>query len=330
MYRAKAIIAMLSILCLTTVFLSIAIGSTKIYRLSELLSMNIFRDPIIMLRIERTICGIITGLALSIAGLLLQVAVRNPLAEPYTFGMASSAFFALLIAIVLIGFPPYYLSILITFLGSITTLIFLLWLSRILGLSPLTVILVGISLSAFFSGISHTLAFIVYTKTGYAVYLMLAGTLSLAKLYPDILVYTIATMVLIFMAYSMWKPLNAVLYGDEYAFQLGYNPRRYRAIAIAIASILTALSVAIVGVVAFIGLIVPHIARIVLRSEDMKLLMPLSSLIGIVIVLLSDIVVRIISRYSILGELPLGIITSIIGSIALASLTIKRAREVIS
>ena len=154
--------------------------------------------------------------------------------------------------------------------------------------------------------------------------LILLGSVSIARI-SEAPLYTIAILCGVATALAMWKRINAIILGDDFATQLGYDPRATRLILASLASILTAVSVSFVGIVSFVGLIAPHIARLIV-GDDARKHIPLSAISGALIVLLADIFVRAVSANSTLGELPISIPTSIVGAAVLSYLVISRAR----
>jgi len=318
-----------------SIIISLSIGSTS-YGIMDVLKTIAWSiglpvqpsNPVIFeLRFTRSIVAVLSGACLGIAGVLVQSITRNPLAEPFLLGLSSTALTFVSVAALVAPFllVSRYSMVAIAFIGALIGFTLTLTLSEIAGGSPLTLILAGIAVSSVFSGLSHVLAFLVQSKLNMPFIVLLMGTFS-TSLKLDIAPLA-ATFVLGFIVSMLIaKPLNTLLYGDEYAGQLGYNPRLIRRLSSLIASLLTGATVAIAGIIGFVGLVVPHLARMMVGGDN-RVVIPLAAIIGGSLLVLSDIVIRIISSQGI-GELPVSAITSIIGAPFFAYLLAKKMREV--
>ncbi|MGC9010255.1 MAG: FecCD family ABC transporter permease [Sulfolobales archaeon] len=288
---------------------------------------NVFYQ-IFTLRISRTLASYLTGLLLGLAGVLIQTMTRNPLSDPYILGLSTTALTFLAIALLI--FPDLmiyrYNMIYVSFLGALAGYALTALLSRLAGGGSYSLILSGVAVSFLFGGLSHILLYIAQNKLRiYYLYLLMgsSSTVLLGDLWYLIYVFIASFIVSIILH----RFLNSYVYGDEYAKLLGYRIDLLRNITIAIIAIATASTISIVGIVGFIGLASPHIARF-LVGQDHLLLIPTASLIGGLLTLLADILVRLTSVFFMgLGELPLGIYTSLIGSPFLAYLTIRRVKQ---
>ncbi|MEM4002097.1 MAG: iron ABC transporter permease [Ignisphaera sp.] len=339
----------LSIILLFTFVLSLSIGSTVVNPVDVFIKLvynfiytmlDIFGVPhspigfgadkvynIAMLRLGRTVASVLTGFLLGVAGLLIQTVTRNPLAEPYILGLSSTALTAITIGIIIAPniIVHRWTLMTIAFIGSLLGFTLTLVLSRLAGGTSISLVLAGIAVNALFSGVSHTLLYSIQKiiKIHY-VFLLMGSTSTI--LLGDTILLLAPSLTGITVALLMFKMLNAFIYGDEYAKQLGYNPGIVLIITSTIVSILTASTVAVIGIVGFIGLAAPHISRL-LVGTDHRFSIPVVAVIGAVITTIADIIVRIISLLSAgLGELPLGVITSTIGAPFLAYLIIKRMK----
>ena len=302
---------------------SLAYGSTGFRSLDSILNLE---DTISRLRFTRTMFAIFTGISLAIAGSLIQIATRNPLASPSILGLPSGALTSLLIAIIVSGYIPRGLSMLFAFIGALIAYSITSSIASIAGLSAASLVLAGIAVSSFFSGISHMLLYIAHSKIRGHPLLVLLGSVSLAR-FHELPLYTSAIIPIIATVFMLWKQINALLFGDEFALQLGYNPKITRLLLASIASLLSAITVSFVGIISFVGLIAPHIARLMV-GDDVRKHLPLSMVSGGIIVLASDIFVRYISSsLSFLGELPLSIPTGIVGALVLSYLIASRLRD---
>lgn len=318
----------------TSIIASLSIGSTS-YGVIDVLKTIAWSiglpvqpsNPVIFeLRFTRSIVAVLSGACLGVAGVLVQSITRNPLAEPFLLGLSSTALtfvsIAALVAPLLL--ISRYSMVVIAFIGALVGFTLTLTLSEIAGGSPLTLILAGIAVSSVFSGLSHVLVFLVQAKLNIPFMVFLMGTFS-TSLKPDITPLAVIFVLGFTISMLIAKPLNTLLYGDEYAGQLGYNPRLIRRLSSLIASLLTGTTVAIAGIIGFVGLVVPHLARMMVGGDN-RAVIPLAAIIGGSLLVLSDIAIRIISSQGI-GELPVGAITSIIGAPFFAYLLARRMRE---
>ncbi|MET1160550.1 MAG: iron ABC transporter permease [Thermoprotei archaeon] len=330
-------LATLLVLAVIVIILSLSIGSSMISPFEVFKA--VFLKPfgygisgqvyvIATLRVTRTIAAFSCGIALALAGLLMQTTTRNPLADPYIFGLSSTAltFIALAALISPVLVTSRYALVLIAFIGAMTGYVFTLILARLAGGSSLALVLAGIAIASLFSGLSFVLLYLVQSvlRAPFVYFLMGSASTVLAG---DLAFLTYPLIPLTVVSMILYKPLNVYLYGDEYSRQLGYNPRITAVVASAIAAFSTALTISFVGIIGFIGLASPHIARFLVGS-DHRFTIPITILVGGVLTTFSDIVARLVSIYSSgIGELPLGVITSIIGAPFLAYLVVRRERD---
>ena len=313
-------VCFLALSFLASIYLSLSYGSTG-YRPFYTLDMS---SPIIELRLGRTILAILTGVSLAIAGSLIQVATRNPLASPWILGLQSGALTAVLLTMLINGIPTRIEIIVFAFMGSLAAYSLAISIASLAGMTALSLVLGGIAISSMLAGVSHLLIYLVQTKLRGQPVLILFGSLSLPSS-KEIPLYVAATLCGVVIAIAMWRQINAIVLGDDFATQLGYDPRLVRLMISATAALLTAVSVSFVGIVSFVGLIAPHIARLI-AGDDARKHIPFCALSGALIVLLADIFTRMVSAHSTLGELPLSIPTSIVGACVLSYLIIARAR----
>jgi iron complex transport system permease protein len=284
-------------------------------------------EIIAKLRLSRAFASLFCGASLALAGLLMQTTTRNPLADPYIFGLSSTALTMVAMGIILAPNLMIYKVwlIVISFSGALSGYVLTLLLSKLGGGSSMAMVLAGIAVASLFSGVSHVLLYLVQqvTKTPYTYLLM--GSAS-TVLWKDLQFLAFPTVFLAILSLALFKPLNVYLYGDEYAKQLGFNPSLTRNTAGLIAALLTAITIAFVGIVGFVGLIAPHIARFLVGS-DHRFSIPLTALVGALVTLVADIVVKLMSLLvGGMGELPLGVVTSVVGAPFLAYLVVKRVR----
>ena len=259
------------------------------------------------IRLPRTITAILVGINLSLSGAILQAVMKNPLADPHIIGISSGAgLFG--IFVMMIWNDAGALMTPAAFLGAMLAAILIYFLAWKDGIRPIRVILAGVAVSAFLgAGISAMLIF--YSDRVHGALLWMVGGLSARSwshveiLYP----YTIAGMILTFLSAQQ---MNVLQLGDEVAKGLGMRVNLVRTFLTAIAALLAASAVCVVGLLGFVGLIIPHTARLILGS-DYKFLLPGAAILGAAVVTISDTFARIIFAPI---ELPVGIIMAMIGA----------------
>lgn len=275
------------------------------------------------LRMPRSILAFTAGAGLSIAGLILQKVTRNPLADPYLFGISSGASFGVVVmmSVTTLGMG-FYLSI-GAFIGSLLAVLLLLAIAGHYGPRQVeNMLLSGVALSFLFSAFTSLL---LYWSDPQAVTAILFWTLgSFARANWDTLWLPVITVSasLAFMLVKQ-RQLTALLLGDESAATLGVNVSRLRITMLIISSLLTASIVALCGGIGFIGLMIPHIVRFFI-SNGSRYSFIVTALVGGVFMLWVDIASRVALSNQ---ELPIGIITSAIGSVFFLSLLYFRKRK---
>lgn len=260
------------------------------------------------LRLPHTILVALTGAALAGSGAAFQGLFRNPLADPYLIGVASGAGLG---AIVIMSIPQAgrFLVPVGAFLGALLTIIAVYQLAKVGQIVPLTtLILAGVAIGSFTSALTSFLMLISDQMVLQAMSFLLGGStvtgwdpLAIALPY-----FSIGLTLLVLSGHS----LNVLQFGEEQARQLGLPVEKVKLFIIISASLTTAAAVSFSGVIGFIGLVVPHIIRI-LWGGDYKRLIPLSIIGGAVTLLISDILARIVMAP---GYLPVGIVTALVGA----------------
>ena len=264
---------------------------------------------VVELRLPRVLMALAVGAALSLAGVALQGLLRNPLADPYVLGTASGAALGAAIALLLpiefalLGFGLIHL---LAFAGALGAVAIVYRVSRLGGLSSLSsVLLTGYAIGSL---LAAGLAITMYLsgQNLRQIFFYLLGSFSLAS-WPQVVVglpiIVLGSAVLLTRARS----LNALLLGEETAAHLGLDVRRERLVLLAAASLVTAAAVAMAGLIGFVGLVVPHVVRLV-AGPNARALLPLSAIWGAAFLAMADLIARIP------GELPVGVITGVIGA----------------
>lgn len=258
------------------------------------------------LRFPRILVAIFAGAALSVAGVLLQAIMRNPLADAGIIGISSGAAFTKLF---IISFVPtlFFFSPLFAFIGGALACFLVFLLSWKSGLSPLKLILVGIAINAMFTGLTEALISMGGALNATASS-AIGSSLSL-KTWDEVAVITTYGSIGLILAFAMYAWCNVLTLSDKTAKSIGFNVTGARVLIAAIAVLLSAVSVVVAGVISFVGILVPHIARRIV-GYDHKILIPFTAILGALIILFADTLGR-----SILApiEIPASTIMAIIG-----------------
>ncbi|MDT0736516.1 FecCD family ABC transporter permease [Staphylococcus chromogenes] len=317
---------MLAGLCLIVVtILSLIIGTTLV-PLSELLQALFHFDPhndihilLAESRGSRTGIALLTGAALSVAGLLMQVLTRNPIASPGLFGVNAGAVFFVIVGLTFFSLGSFKLLIIISFIGAlfVTFLVIALGMFKQAQFSPNRIILAGAAIAALFHAFTQGLL-IMNERNLQGFLFWLAGSVSVRNLWevPWVIVLVLG---LIFIAFLMSSHINILMTSDEIATGLGQNIKLTKGLIIVIISALAGVSVAIAGSILFVGLIVPNITKKLL-PPNYKYLIPMTAMCGAMLMMISDIIARIIIPPL---ELPIGVITAVIGSVTLIAIMKK-------
>ncbi|MBE9525285.1 MAG: iron ABC transporter permease [Chloroflexi bacterium] len=273
---------------------------------------NSFSAIILPVRLPHTVLVAMTGAALASSGAAYQGLFRNPLADPYLIGVASGAGLGAVLAMS-INWPTdlfgFYLIPIASFAGAIITVILVYNLARVNGMVPLTtLILAGVAVGAFASALTSFLMLRTDLQIHRAMSFLLGGS-PMAGWDPVLaaLPYMVVGMGLLSISGHM---LNVLQFGEEDAKQMGLAVDRAKIFIVVTASLTTAVAVAFSGVIGFVGLIVPHIIRM-LWGADYRRLIPLSILGGASMLLLADMLARILLAPS---TLPVGIVTALAGA----------------
>lgn len=258
------------------------------------------------LRFPRIIVAIFAGAALSVAGVLLQAIMRNPLADAGVIGISTGAAFTKLF---IISFFPtfFFLSPFFAFIGGAVACFLVFLLSWKSGLNPLKLILVGIAINAMFTGLTEALISMGGSLNASASS-AIGSSLSL-KTWDDVTIIVTYGSIGLILAFALYAWCNILVLSDKTAKSIGFNVSSARFIIAAVAVLLSAISVVVAGVISFVGLLVPHIARR-LVGHDHKLLIPFTAALGALIILLADTIGRTVIAPM---EVPASTIMAIIG-----------------
>lgn len=306
--------------------LSLSVGASK-WSINEIWKYILFEDGdsvvgdiIKYVRLPRSIAALLCGAGLGVSGLLLQSALNNGLASPGTIGANSGA--GLFIVIAAVVFPGQFIAKpIMAFIGSFVSTFTVFYIARKREASKTTIIMAGIAVGSLLAACSDVLITI-YPDSILDKALFFIGNLS--NIQGSILPYMIPIcMAGICMAFFMATRMNLLLLGDEIAESLGVNVRRSRFILIIIATLLSASAVCIGGIISFVGLIIPHIARLSLGT-DHRILVPAVVLGGGLLVTTCDILARVVMAPY---EIPVGIFLSFLGAPFFLWLILKKGRR---
>jgi iron complex transport system permease protein len=276
------------------------------------------------LRLPRICMAVVVGSGLAMAGATMQVVLRNPLASPYTLGMASAAGFGA--ALSLIGGVGLFggrevLTVANAFFFSLFSSLLVLGLSRMRSVTPGTLVLSGIAMMFLFSASTSLLQYMGSSEEVTAVVFWLMGNLSRSTWAKTGLAAAAVLGTLPVFLRLAWD-FNALAAGDETARSFGINTNRIRLLSLILASLVTSAAICFVGTIAFIGLVGPHIARMIVGA-DHRYLLPGSCLMGAVLLLSADTAARTVLSPIVL---PVGILTSFLGVPLFVYLIVKRRR----
>ena len=327
--RWKIIVILLTLTLILTITFAITIGPIQIPPLDvyKIIIKNVpflgdlVRDGsssteeviILQVRLPRVLAAAIVGIALAVAGVVLQGLLRNPMADPYVIGISAGASLGASLAIAFgIGFSFFgllYSIPLMAFITALGTVLVVYSVARTEQEVPmLTLLLVGIAVNSFLLAIMS----IIRMVSGESIHAIMAWIFgSLAACNWDYVEIALPFVIIgVALIYIFARDLNIILLGEEQARHLGVDTERLKRIILASATLITAAAVSISGIIGFIGLIIPHIARI-LVGPDHRILIPSSALAGAIVLILCDTIARTIIRPA---ELPVGIITSLLGA----------------
>lgn len=286
---------------------SVSISISEVWDVFSKSGQTMHEQIILDLRLPRILIGILVGACLAASGALLQGVMKNPLADPGIIGVSAGGGLAAIITMVLL--PQYsYLLPIAAFLGAFLTSFVIYILAWDKGTSPVKIILAGVAINALLGAITSGIM-VVYSDRVQAVLPWLAGGLSGRGWYhfEFMAPYAIIGILLCFFAI---KPVNIMLLGDDTAKLLGQKVELQRFLIILLAALLAGAAVSVAGLIGFVGLVIPHVIRI-LVGEDYRFLLPLSMIGGATLVVFSDTIAR--SWFDPI-ELPVGILLACLGA----------------
>lgn len=300
--------ATLAALVLSMAFGSADITIAKIWHTLWSPTLQDTQDMVIWnIRFPRNIVAALVGANLAVAGAILQAVMKNPLADPQIVGVSSGA--GLAGVIILILFPSWeYLVPMVAFVGALAAALMVYALAWRNGIRPTRIILAGVAVAAFLgSGISALLVF--YGDRVQGALLWMVGGLS-ARSWPQVYVLAPYTVVGLILAFLGSRRLTILSLGDETAKGLGLPVEQTRFMMTAVAAFLAASAVSVAGLIGFVGLVIPHIARMIIGTEY-RFLLPGSAFLGAAVLVVSDTLGRVLFSPV---EVPVGIIMAFFGA----------------
>ena len=285
---------------------------------------DVWRVVVLETRLPQALTALLAGASISVAGLLLQTLFRNPLAGPEVLGVNSGAGLGVALVMLLAGGMSAfglggYLAVLGgAFGGALFVMVMILLLATLLR-NNMFLLIAGVAVS-YMTSSAITLLNYFSTAEGVHSYMVWGmgsfGGVTMLQM-PF---FATVSLVLLMVSLAMAKPLNALLLGDSYAVNLGVNVKGVRVMALCVTGLLTAVVTAFCGPVSFIGLAVPHIARLSMRSNNHRHLVPATIILGGAVALMCNLVCQLPGES---GLLPLGAITPLIGAPVIIYVVIK-------
>ena len=284
------------------------------------------QNIVLVLRLPRVCLGLVVGASLAICGVTMQALVRNNLADPFILGVSSgaAAFATLGMLFGVFSFLGTYSLSISAFIGAAITIIFVYVLSRVRGRINITQLLLsGVAVSMIMDGLTSVIKLGAPNALGlHNAEFWMSGSLASAKwAYLKLpLIVLILCMAFLLLNY---RGLNLLLLGDDNAGALGINVRLLQKELILVASLMAGVTIAVSGTIGFVGLMVPHFTRLLVGGDHKKVL-PVSALLGGILVVWVDVAARMVIAPE---ELPVGILTAVIGGPVFIFMLKRRTRE---
>jgi iron complex transport system permease protein len=312
---------LLGLLLILVILLSVTMGSVKIppLRSIRILFQSVLgltgagneteRTIILSLRLPRAVLAGFVGAGLSVSGATFQALLRNPLADPYILGVSSGAAVGAILAI-LLGLGTFSFGLpLASFLGALLTILVVFYFGRQDGkIHPNTLLLAGVITGSFLSALIMFFISVSQREELHTIIFWLMGDFSFSNARAILIIFPYILLGVFFL-YLRSRHLNLILSGEENAVQLGVDVEKLKLISYLSASLITAASVSVCGLIGFVGLIIPHSVRLIF-GPDHRLLIPSAALLGASFLIASDTFARTLLAPV---ELPVGVITAAFG-----------------
>jgi iron complex transport system permease protein len=334
--KMRVVLPFMFLLLIFVVIVAVSVGAVYVpldraFRII-LAHMGLLQDPslpqdqnsiIFLVRLPRVLIACLAGGALAACGAVMQGMFRNPMADPGILGVSSGAGLGAVVAITL-GFAAQsiYLLPLFASAGAMLAVTAIYFLSLRKGkISPLTLILSGIAVSTF---IGAFIQLVLMNSNTYELHKFVFWTMGglNGMMWDQVRLITVPVILLLLILMLFSRDLNLMQLGEEEAQSVGMDPSRTRKLLLLLSSLLTACAISVCGPVGFVGLIVPHIMRLI-TGPDHRILIPVSALGGSIFLVVCDIISRMPSS----GEISVGIITAMLGAPYFLYLLIKTRKE---
>ncbi len=318
MNRKILLILFLFLLTITVCLVSLTLGAVKI-PLADIFNFNSINDEAIRkvlfdIRIPRLLNTVVVGSALSCSGMILQSLLRNNLAEPGLLGISAGAGLGAIIMFLLPFAVPFYYITPVSFVFAIISTLIIYVSARVSTnkysnfISTNKIILIGIAISALLASINGLLLILAGQSVNQILFWLNGGLAG--RGWNEFTMTSIPVFVGIVLAFFYSKELNVLNLGDELAISLGLNLKKIQIVSILLSALLAACAVSIAGIISFVGLIIPNIAKLLI-GNDYRYSIPASVFLGIIFLSISDVIARVVIAPA---ELPVGIITSFLGA----------------
>lgn len=259
-------------------------------------------------RLPRILTSTVVGAGLATSGVIFQGLLLNPLADPFTLGVSSGAAFGAALSLLLgLDFWGPYTICLLAFAGAVSTLFFVMRLSTVHGQSsPTTLILAGVIVAAILSAGISFMKYLAQEQVANIIFWLMGSFVARTWFDAAFTTAFVLTGLAVFLFFA--RDLNIISLGNRTAGSLGVDVRRTRGVLLVTASLVAAACVSVSGIIGFVGLLVPHLMRLVV-GPDHRLLLPASALAGAGLLLAADTITRAVLPH----EVPIGVLTALIG-----------------
>lgn len=274
-------------------------------------------------RLPRVLTAMLAGVGLAIAGTTMQGMLKNPLADPYTMGISSGAGFGAALALI-VGFEIIAGGgiVINAFVFAVIPAVVILMMSKLHTASPTVMILCGIGMMYLFDALTQLFMISAHPEDMSAVYQWMVGSISGTD-FSNVIIILVIVIAGSLVLQALSKQLNVMGLGDESAKALGINVENRRMLMMLVLTLMAATIVSFTGIIGFVGLVSPHIARVFVGTDN-RYLIPSSAIVGALLLVVADIVSRTIVAPNIL---PIGVVTSCIGGPLFLFLILKARKE---
>lgn len=315
--------AFIALLAIAVISVSLGAGSPRFVEAAQVILSRTFPflgiNPgsritqviVFDIRLPRIVLAIVAGAGLAASGATMQGVLRNPLVSPFILGVSSAASFGAALALafgmgVVIQYGQHIMVVTNAFIFSLFAVLIVYTIARLRGITPETVILAGVAIGFLFSALVSLIQYIAPDPEAVKrVVFWLLGSFTSTRWENTLIIFPIVLVTAVLLMRHSWD-MNIMSLGDETAMSLGVDSRRVLVICLALGALATASIISFTGIIGFVGLVSPHLARMLVGS-DHRFLLPCSTILGAGLLLCADTLARLIL------ELPVGAVTSLIG-----------------